>query len=166
MGKKGKGKPLRPEAAWDDALQQEVEALVREWQAAQEQKPERFRLLCRLACRHRVNPEDFRSRLVRAGLPYSRASELKIILQSDAQAAAFLGESGPPQSWRATLAAARNEALERDYGLTDLDILAARLAGRLYGEKRLRLEFPTGDLVLEPHGDELNRLLELPAPAT
>ena len=70
-----------------DGLQNIIVALVTEFEAAmataRERVPGIFRRLCLLGQEWQMNDEEFRGRLVRAGLPASRASELKTVFSVD-----------------------------------------------------------------------------------
>jgi len=144
-----------------DPVQAELEALVKKLRDITEAAPDIFRQLCGLARTHGLDPEEFRRRLVQAGLAYSRASELKTVLASAEQCTAFLQPPDFPgrQSWQETLAAARSERLQNEAGHTLEQQLAAQVAGRLHQLGQAALPVTGGWLVLESRAGDLEALL-------
>ena len=154
--KKSKFNPRDPA----DPLQAQLRVLVAQLHAHTEAAPEIFRQFCRLARAHELDPEDFRQRLVQAGLTYSRVSELKTVLASNGHCTAFLlppGDSGR-ESWRTALKEARCEKIRNETGQTALQQLAARVAGLMHRTKQTSLPLLGGRLWLEPRAGDLESL--------
>jgi len=129
-------------------VQAALEAAVREFKAHLEVLPEIRRRMLRVARQYRLSPEDFRSRLVRAGLKPPRASELKTVLAAPDSCDAFLGQAHQP--WEETLAGARLYLAQKEFGLTPPALLAARIAGLMFKSRVASLPAAGGLLVLEP----------------
>jgi len=118
----------RTEPEGMDELQKEIlkqlEILVA---AEQEAEPKLYQSLCALARKWRVDPEEFRRRLVAARLPNSRASEIKCVLSHPESYRPFLAGGA---TWHDSLDKAR--ALAKDQELSKVEAAAARLVALLY----------------------------------
>jgi len=174
--------PTNPETvAAADELQQEIQALVQALKDALEQSPDIYRKICQLACTHRVGAEDYRSRLVRAGMAPARACDFKTLLRSPSHCEAFLRPRGAvgrhswSQALRGARSAARGEELGLDFGSTakfekrtleermERALLAAQVAGLLHRSGSSRCEVAGGTLALTSRVGHLDALLEVPA---
>jgi hypothetical protein len=125
------------------ALQQRIQSLVGDLHAADAAVPSVFRNLCRLArdWESRMNAEAFRSRLVRAGLAASRASEIKTVLRSQFRDRFIAGRL----TWPRTLAKARRQIWQ----LTQLHQSAARVAGLMHRHRIFRVARRAGSFELQ-----------------
>lgn len=117
-------------------VQGQIAILVTRLLASLEAPTNVCRKLCQLALNHKMSPEDFRRRLVQAGLPCSRASELKSVFDVKGECAKFLAPVNP-QSWRTTLDQARESSRRADLGLiaeseAKMTRVAAKIAGRMH----------------------------------
>lgn len=109
----------------EDKLQIAIVALIKALAEDEGAKEGVFRNFCKLAIRCSANPEEFRCRLVRAGLPKSRASEIKAVLMAETVARGFAqGES----TWQKALENARSDLRQQDKAHQ----LAARIAAQMY----------------------------------
>jgi hypothetical protein len=130
------------------ALQKQIVALVTEFEAAlktaQNRVPRIFRSLCRLAQAWQMNAEEFRCRLVRAGLPASRASEIKTVLSVDTISARFI--SGD-MTWRKALSQARNH-LQAQEGIGPTEQLAAKIVAMMHRARQPVFEINEGTFEL------------------
>ena len=143
-----------------DALQHQLVALVTQLGDPAQVQTGIFRQLLQLAREHGVAAEEFRHRLVRAGLAYSRASELKVVLAADSVCADFLKPAAAPErlSWRQALRAARTLRQQNEPGGSARDRLAARVAALLHRTGQSELPVPGGWLVLELRAGDLETL--------
>jgi hypothetical protein len=117
-----------------DPIQQQIEALVGTLSGDNE-SGEVFRGLCTLALKWQLSPDDFRARLVRAGLHDSRASELKMVLMHHDIVRDFLNRSKP---WADALADSRKEwAANKPSTLKEA---AARVVRLIYRLKKMEAE--------------------------
>lgn len=143
-----------------DALQHQLVALVTQLGDPAQVQTGIFRQLLQLAREHGVAAEEFRHRLVRAGLAYSRASELKVVLTADTVCADFLKPAAASErlSWRQALQAARTLREQNETRTTPLERLAARVAALLHRTGQSELPVPGGWLVLELRAGDLETL--------
>lgn len=156
----GPGHPT-PRRTAPAVAEESLAELAQQLQALIEAPEEIRRQLCAIGLGEGYQPEEFRCRLMQAGLSYSLASELKTVLQAKEQCRAFLkapGEAGR-QSWVATLAAARAGLAQEKYQLTAADQLAARVAGLFHKTRRRTVAHAAGVLTLELRPGELFDLL-------
>lgn len=143
-------------------LQARIQQLVDWFQREERALPGVCRELCQLADRHQLDPEDFRRRLVQAGLAGSRASELKLVCQTPEALQKFLAEKDP-RSWRRTLADARTRAKlaalagERR---SRVDLRLAQLAGLLHRHRVGAVQVENFVLQLSPSAAAPFALLE------
>ncbi len=114
-------KPRPPTPPGQDLLA-ETTRLVAQLEAGEERGV--FRSLCALARQARVDPEDYRRVLLRAGLRASRASEIKAVLLCPAICEEFTRDQ---LSWKESLAAAREQ---RNDPMTRTAALLVRLLFR------------------------------------
>jgi hypothetical protein len=116
-----------------DELQKKIRQLITAFYAEAEQIPQIYWQLCGLAKAHRLGAEQFRQRLLRAGLEGSHASELKRVYGCRAEREKFLRD---PQtySWRQTLATAQDLEKRKSFPATATasDLLLAELAGQMH----------------------------------
>lgn len=117
-------------------LQPCIQKLVQRFQQDAQALEPVSREILRLALDYELSPESLRRRLRQARLAGSRASELKLVYETDAARNAFL--ETPPKSWRKTLQLARKlarEAERAEQQLTRADWLRAQIAGLLHREQ-------------------------------
>jgi hypothetical protein len=130
-------------------VQQEIVALVKEFQAAElyaEQRvPGLFRTFCRLADRWKMDEEEFRGRLVRAGLPASRASEIKTVLSVKGIRGQFI----KGMSWKVALSCARAH-LNAAEGFDPTQEIASEIVARMHRNGLSEFEHPHGTFYLRP----------------
>lgn len=144
-----------------DAIQATIKAIVDFLLEAGDQHPELRRSLCRLAQTHGLAAEEFRHRLVQAGLPYPHASELKCLLLAPAALAQFL-DPVKPVAWRKSLAAARAEADRREGQMDALTWLASRVAATLWCTARPYYQVGDCFLTVRRGGGNLDELANAP----
>lgn len=144
-----------------DEIQAPIKVIVGFLLEAGDQHPELRRSLCRLAQTHGLEAEEFRHRLVQAGLPYPHASELKRLLLAPAALARFL-DPVMPVAWRKSLAAARAEADRREGQMDARTWLASRVAAALW--RTARPYYQVGDrfLTVRWGGGNLDELANAP----
>jgi hypothetical protein len=133
-----------------DTVQQEIAGLVKEFQAAERHAKERvpgyFRIFCLLAGRWNMDDEEFRGRLVRAGLPASRASEIKTVLSVKGIKEKFIKKN---MSWKPALLAAR-ASLHAAQGFDPTQELASEIVALMHRNGLSEFEHPQGTLYLHP----------------
>jgi hypothetical protein len=138
-------------------VQQEIVTLVKEFQAAErharEKVPGLFRLFCLLADRWKMDEEEFRGRLVCAGLAASRASEIKTVLSVKGIKEKFIKGT----SWKTALSAAR-ASLRAGEGFDSTQELASKVVAHMHRNGLRVFEHPAGTFCLRP--------LEFPLVAT
>lgn len=133
-------------------VKRQIAFLVARLLAALEAPTNVCRKLCQLALNHSMSPEVFRRRLVQAGLPFSRASELKTVLAAKGECAEFL-RPVKPQSWRTTLDQARESLRRTDLGRiadseAEVTLVAAKIAGRMHRHRVFTERVDGGTLTL------------------
>jgi len=142
--------PEKTSSGASDPLQQRIIELVEEFEAAlkgaKEKVPEVFRSFCLLAHGWKMDPEEFRWRLVRAGLPASRASEIKAVLSVDKAKLAFITRE-PAMSWAKALGLAR-AIMRGNYGFNNVQELAAELVKLMHRSGQTSLEIQEGTFEL------------------
>lgn len=148
-------------------VQSQIAILVARLLSSLEAQPNICRKLCQLARNHDLSPEVFRRRLVQAGLPFSRASELKTVLAAKAECAEFL-RPVRPQSWRRTLEQARESIRWADLGLTDeteakVALVTAKIAGLMHRHRIFTERVDGGVLTLVAKDAALDLDLLVPA---
>jgi hypothetical protein len=136
-------------------LQSEIEALMTALRASQRRRPEIFREFCKLAQCAKIGPEEFRNRLVRAGLAESRASEIKSVISDEGCTARFIAGG----VWKDALRDARL-ALHAKEGFGELEELGAMIAGLMHREDVQSVTVPLGVFELRPR--EVNLLADFP----
>jgi hypothetical protein len=137
------------------AQQQQISELVAKLNQLPEQATiaaeGRFRILCRMAKAWCIAPEEFRVRLMHAGMVSERASEIKSVLTVLACRDQFIKD--PKYSWKKALAESR-EIVQTNRGLTPMRMLAAKLVGMMHRHGITRVTLPQGTfyLKLQPLG--------------
>jgi len=134
-----------------DELQARIEILVASLKQAGVDVPGVFRGFCLLARGWKSAPEEFRGRLVRAGLPASRASEIKTLLSVPEWRDRFINRE---TSWQKSLKAAR-VCLHAQEGFDPLHELAATLVAIMHRHGIRRLDHPLGTIHLRDRGSSL-----------
>jgi hypothetical protein len=132
-------------------LQAQIETLVAALKQAGANIPGVFRGFCLLARGWKSDPEEFRGRLVRAGLRPSRASELKTLLSATELRDGFIRRE---TSWQKSLKAAR-AWLHAQEGFDPLHELAATLVGIMHRQGIMRIHHPLGTIHLREQGSAL-----------
>lgn len=140
-----------------DDLQIKIVALVADFEAAlktaRDRIPGIFRKLCALAQIWQLDAEQFRSRLVRAGLPHSRASEIKSVLSVAGIRTAFIEGK---ISWRKALPEAR-ERLRAGEHFGAVEELAAQIVSTMHRNGLSEFQTQYGTFTLHPLEFSLGR---------
>jgi hypothetical protein len=139
-----------------DPLQCEIEETILLLKQVSEAEEGAFRRLCYLARHWRTDAETFSTRLIRAGLPPSRASEIKVVLLAEDVRDAFIkitADGKAQMSWKVALQAAR---LQRS-GLNPEVKAASQLTAFMHRRGILRVETAAGAFTLEPRRFVLKR---------
>lgn len=131
-------------------LQSEIEALMAVLRASKERRPDIFREFCKLAQRAKIGPEEFRNRLVRAGLAQSRASEIKSVISDEGCMARFIAGG----VWKDALRDARSASHAKE-GFGELEELGAMIAGLMHREDVQSVTIPLGVFELRPRTVDL-----------